>query len=509
MFRYQHSCRQRCGIKRAKSARQSVLDHDTIYAKFALEKKMSMKTVVRTASTLTKEAGDISSVFPSLSGKKAPPLPARYADLKKRLVQGKETEVVESWNRLLTSLRREVAEVKEKGNKIVPDVDFSEVANGTVPQSFFDSIRTRGVGIVRNVLPRAYALELKQKAQEYIEANKSKVRAFPPDSPAVYELYWSPSQTLARGHPNMLKTQSFLTTLWHSSDPKSEISTTYPLAYADRLRIRQPGDAKFALGPHTDGGSLERWEDPTYSKVYSKIFNGLWEQYDAYDARFRLDANMDLYNGAGACSMFRLFQGWLAMSRTGPGEGTLKVCPLLQHASAYQMLRPLFNLETNQLDLDSAEFPGSVQAAAQEYDPVSHPHLELQDTMLSIPKVEPGDYVAWHCDTIHAVDAEHKGKNDSSVMYIPACAMTRSNVNFLTKQRESASLWSPPPDFPGAGGEGEKHYQGKVDWSSNFIEPEAKRAMGFAGNGAFEIQPHMSEGEQSIVRDANRVLFGN
>lgn len=469
---------------------------------------MAMKQVSRAASTLTKEAGDISSVFPSLSGKKAPPLPSRYSDLKKQLISGKEDAVTESWHRLLASLRGEVAQVKQLGNKVVPEVQFSDIVNGSVPQSFFDSIRHRGVAIVRNVIPRAYALELKQNALDYIEANESRVKAFPPDSPAVFELYWSPSQTAARAHPNMLRTQSFLTTLWHSSDPTSEISTTYPLTYADRIRIRQPGDAKFALGPHTDGGSLERWEDSTYSKVYQKIFDGRWEQYDPYDARFRLEARMDLYNGAGACSMFRLFQGWLAMSETGPGEGTLRVCPLLRHASAYQMLRPFFNPKTNELDLDSSEFPGSVQGAAQEYNAESHPQLNLQDTMLSIPKVEPGDYVAWHCDTIHAVDAEHKGKGDSSVLYIPACAMTKANVNFLKKQRESASLFTPPPDFPGAGGDGEKDYHGKIDWSSEFIDAAGKRAMGISGHGQFKILPNMSIGEQNIIRESNQLLFG-
>lgn len=468
---------------------------------------MATKYIRRAASTVTKEAGDISSVFPSLSGKKAPRLPSRYSDLKKQRLRGKETEVQKSWHRLLSSLRAEIAEVKQYGNRVVADVEFTDVQNGAVPQSFLDSIRHRGVGIIRNVLPRAYALELKQKALEYIEANNEKVKAFPPDSPAVYELYWSPSQTLARAHPNMLQTQSFLTTLWHSSDPNSEISTTYPLSYADRLRIRQPGDAKFALGPHTDGGSLERWEDPTYSKVYQKILDGNWEQYDPYDAKYRLNANMDLYNGAGACSMFRLFQGWLAMSWTGPGEGTLKVCPLLRHATAYQILRPFFDTTSNELNLDTSDFPGSVQAAAQEYNTDTHPHLELQDTMLSIPKVEPGDYVAWHCDTIHAVDAEHKGNSDSSVMYIPACAMTKSNIAFLKRQREAASAWSPPPDFPGAGLDGEKDYVSKVDWTSDFIDSAGKRAMGF-GSQPFELLPGMSVGEQSVVRESNRVLFG-
>lgn len=99
--------------------------------------------------------------------------------------------------------------------------------------------------------------------------------------------------------------------LWHSSSPASQLSVQHPLTYADRLRIRLPGDAGFALGAHVDGGSLERWEDPEYSAVYKKIFRGEWENYDAYDARHRITATMDLYNGAGSCAMFRMWQGWV------------------------------------------------------------------------------------------------------------------------------------------------------------------------------------------------------
>jgi hypothetical protein len=305
----------------------------------------------------------------------------------------------------------------------------------------------------------------------------------------------------------MLTTQSFLSSLWHSSSPTSPLSTTYPLTYADRFRIRPPGDAAFALGPHTDGGSLERWEDPTYARVYDSILQGNWEAYDPFDARHRLGATMDLYNGAGACSMFRLFQGWLSLSSTGPGEGTLKVCPLLRHATAYLLLRPFFDLATNELRLGSSEFPNSVMGACQEYDAVSHPHLELDSTMVSVPRVEPGDYVAWHCDTIHAVDKEHRGKGDSSVLYIPCAAMTPGNLEFLGRQREAARRGSPGPDFPGAGGEGEGTFKGQVDWEAQEVGEDGRRAMGMGGK-SWEVQPGMSEGEKGVVEMGNRLLFG-
>lgn len=49
------------------------------------------------------------------------------------------------------------------------------------------------------------------------------------------------------------------------------------------------------------------------------------------------------------------------------------------------------------LDLDSSSFPGSPPGRGQEFSDATHPHLELGRTMTSIPKVEPGDYVFWHC----------------------------------------------------------------------------------------------------------------
>lgn len=386
---------------------------------------------------------------------------------------------------------------------MIPSIEYADIVSGGITRTQLSTIRHRGTAIIRNVLPRSEALALKSRAQEYISANQSRVRAFPPDSPAVYELYWSPSQVHARAHPALLRAQSFLNSLWHSSDPTSQICTEYPLTYADRLRIRQPGDAKFALGPHTDGGSLERWEDPEYASVYSSILSGNWETYDPFDGRHRLNATMDLYNGGGACSTFRLFQGWLGMSSTGPGEGTLRVLPLLKHATSYAILRPFFDPVSGKLNLDST-FPGSAQGAAQEYNAATHPHLELEETMVSIPRVEPGDYVAWHCDQIHAVDAEHRGKGDSSVLYIPACAMTKRNVEFMQKQRMTALSYSPPPDFPGAGGSGEVGFEGAVKWDE--VDEDGLRAMGLGSKG-WEVREGMSEGAKSVVELGNQLLF--
>jgi hypothetical protein len=383
-------------------------------------------------------------------------------------------------------------------------VDYADVVSGTISEATMKEIRHRGTVVIRNVIPREKALDYKQRIRDYIATNKERVKAFPADSPAVYELYWTPSQAEARAHPNMLNTQRFLQRLWHSSDPKTKLSTSNPLTYSDRLRIRDPGDSKFALGPHVDGGSLERWEDPEYSSVYTKILEGNWEQYDAWDAKHRLNANMDLYNGAGACSMLRFFQGWMSMSDTAPGEGSLHVCPMIVHSTAYTILRPFFDLNSQQPQLD-ATFPGSVPGACQEYNPVTHPQLELETTMVSVPTVEPGDFVAWHCDMLHSVDKEHRGKSDSSVLYIPATPLCDMNIDYLLKQRQAAIDYSPPWDFPGAGGPGEFGFKGAMEWS--LLNSEGQRALGL-GDKPWEITDDMSEGEKEAVQSANKACFG-
>ncbi|KAL5338999.1 hypothetical protein BJX70DRAFT_398196 [Aspergillus crustosus] len=475
----------------------------------SLSNLLSRKTV-RAASTstsaqLTKAAGDISSVFPSLRPDYKPePLPARFQELKERFFRENEDALTRSWERLLPSLEKEVSKIRAKGSDIIPSVDYANVISGKISPTDLAEIHHRGTVIIRNVLPRPLAREYKDRIESYIAANKSRVKAFPPDSPAVFELYWTPSQTEARAHPNVLNTQRFLQRLWHSSDPDTRISTRNPLSYADRLRIRQPGDGKFTLGPHVDGGSLERWEDPEYASVYSKILHGEWEDYDAWDAKHRLAAKMDLYNGAGACSMLRFFQGWLSMSKTAPGEGSLHVCPMVKHSTAYTILRPFFDPETTKPSLD-ATFPGSVPGACQEYNPVTHPHLELDTTMVSVPEVEPGDFVAWHCDSLHSVDKEHRGTGDSSVLYIPATPMCEMNVEYLLKQRNAAREYSPPWDFPGAGGEGERGFEGAVDWDQ--VSGEGQQAMGM-GRKRWELTGDMTEGERAAVEAANRACFG-
>ncbi len=105
------------------------------------------------------------------------------------------------------------------------------------------------------------------------------------------------------------------------------------------------------------------------------------------------------------CSVFRPWQGWTSLSSTGPGEGTLRVIPFLNLTMAYILLRPFFRLRPSserddiplgfehwELNLDGTEYPGS-ELTAQVLTERTHPHLRLEKSVTSVPRVEPGDQV--------------------------------------------------------------------------------------------------------------------
>lgn len=376
------------------------------------------------AASPPKREGDISDSFASLSGKEAAPLPDRFRQLKLSLSAGHEDELTASWNRLLRALKQENDMVAKTGPAIIPQVRFSHLDADLA--SLGPEIRKRGAAVVRGVIPEDEARGYKSEIEEYVRRNPH-TRGFPAHNPQVIELYWSAPQMRARTHANLLAAQAALMTrLWRvDADPAAPVSLRRPLTYADRLRIRQPGDAHFALGPHQDGGSVERWEREGYggsgagAGVYDGVFAGRWESYDPFDAAGRVGAVTNLYDGLGACSMFRMFQGWLAISRSGPEQGTLLINPLLKESTSYALLRPFFRpmkglaeLGGNKqafLDEENWRFTagqemtsylqGATPGHGQEFSEELHPHLELEKTMIHIPDVRPGDFVVWHCDS--------------------------------------------------------------------------------------------------------------
>lgn len=484
----------------------------------AIRERNSCMFLRRATTSTQKREGDISDAFVSLSGQAFKSLPIKYAELKNRLIEGRAEEVRASWERLLDHLRRDIPEIQQLGSKVIPEIDYKDVDRPS--EKFRSQLKKRGVAVVRGVLPEAEALQLKEDLRDYVRRNPH-TKAFPKDNPQVFELYWSPTQMKARASPDLLRVQKFLMSFWTSKDSNAPVSTQHPVSYADRLRIRLPGDAQFALGPHIDGGSVERWEEGGYGlgKVYDAIWDGRWEDFDSWEASCRLPVKSDLYQGVGACSMFRMFQGWLSMSDTGPGEGTLLVNPLFKAATAYYLLRPFFEpkkgvdaaghsfLDSNNWRMEetfSTLVQGATPGHGQELNHALHPHLALEQTMVHVPRVKPGDYVAWHCDTIHAVDRVHNGASDSSVLYIPACPLTEDNARFLARQRAAFRDGVPCPDF--GGGEGESGHVGRPgpDDVAMFAQNEGLQAFGLHEWDSTEAG--LTPGEREAIDRANKVL---
>lgn len=522
------------------------------------------------------------------------PLPERFARIKRKLIAGHEAAVADSFRRLLGELRAEASRVAAAGSDAVPTIDFLDIDDPARAAAFARDLRRRGVAVIRRVVPPGVAAAWGEETREYIAQSPLRPPpGYPAADPQMFDLYWSPGQVRARADSRMLAAQRFvMRAAWRSGgggggngDSEALVSTNYPVSYADRFRIRRPGDTSMGVGPHMDGGSVERWESDGYGRgggsggsvgTYGRIFEGRWEDHDPWDADARLAATSDLYNGAGACSMFRMFQGWLTLSTAAPGEGSLRVCPMLRLATAYVLLRPFFSpvrpassfpsrsrpkrkpklnpnygTDTDDFgsDSDDSDDPeyyesdtgflradnwalqarpdsvvqGAVPGRAQELSDAAHPHLRLRRTLVPVPRVEPGDYVVWHPDAVHAADPAHAGPSDATALYVPACPLTTTNALYLARQRRAFLLGQPAPDFGGGGGGGggvggaggvgvgigggvESIHLGRpgVQDINDAGGEEGLRAMGLL---AFDERGASSRVEREVVALANGILF--
>ncbi|KAF8605002.1 DUF1479-domain-containing protein [Ceratobasidium sp. AG-I] len=449
------------------------------------------------------------------------PFTPRFAALKRSLVTpGNEAKLTESWQSLLGALEVRTAEIEKAGPAIIPQVDFTSLSS-LDPEKLAEIKRT-GCVVVRGVVDQSTALGYKQSLRDYVQANPD-VRGFPAGKEQFFELYWSESQLRARSHPNVLATSAWLNTIFHAKET-SAVSLSNTLDYADRFRMRDPGVQWAFHPPHIDGGSIERWEDPVFRKSFDSIIAGDWPKYDPFDFTYRLEGNTDMYNRPNQCSVFRTWQGWLAMSSTAPGEGTIRFFPDLALLTAYIILKPFFKpVDNNPHNTDASNWVIDVDASPS-FDGVfrnvngqgkesftsirasqeSHPHLRVDQTMTSAPKVNPGDMVFWHCDLLHSVETEHRGTGDSSVMYIPAVPLTIANAKYVARQRDAFLAGKPPPDFPQFDGKGETGFARK-GLEEHIGSVEGRRAMGLEPFDT--LLPGLSVGEKEALAQAN-ALFG-
>lgn len=121
----------------------------------------------------TKPSGDISSIFPSLSGVQSAPLPPRFADVKSRLINGHEDAIRESWVRLLSDLQKETEIIRAASSAIVPELAFSDLNNLEKRANFKDQFHKRGVAVIKGVVTEKEALEWKELLKKNIQSNPS------------------------------------------------------------------------------------------------------------------------------------------------------------------------------------------------------------------------------------------------------------------------------------------------------------------------------------------------
>lgn len=328
---------------------------------------------------------------------------------------------------------------------VIPEIEYEDIQRGKVPESVRQSIRSSGCAVVRGVFPTALASEWFAEVGAYLETNRYEEReaekrgldqyfsALKAGKPQIFNVYWSRPQVLARQDPRLAETRAFLDRLWTY---EGVFNPDLQCSYADRLRRRQPGDTTLGLSPHMDAGTVERWIDPGFQRVYERVFAGDWRGYDPFDARHRLETKE--IPSPAVCSMFRTYQGWTALTRQGPNDGTLRLIPIAE-GIAYVLLRAL------QDDVDETDLCGAAPGRALGVSPEWHP--DLVAGLVSIPEVMPGDTVFWHTDICHAVGDEHSGTEYASVIYIGSAPDCPKNRAYLPRQRDAFLQGRSAPDF--------------------------------------------------------------
>ncbi len=165
--------------------------------------------------------------------------------------------------------------------------------------------------------------------------------------------------------------------------------------------------------------------------------------------------------------MFRTYQGWTALTRQGPHDGTLRLIPIAQGIS-YVLLRAL-QADVAETDLCGAQ-PGRALSMTPEW------HADLLAGLVSIPEVHPGDTVFWHTDICHAVGDEHAGREHASVIYIGSAPDCPKNRAYLPKQKEAFIAGRSAPDF--AAMDFEVDFKGRATEAD--LTPLGRMQMGFA-----------------------------
>ena len=262
---------------------------------------------------------------------------------------------IENFNKIEKFVKSEIDEIltlKKKNKSIIPEISFNQIDQENIQE--ISNIKKRGCVIIRDVFDDKMIQNLNEKLEKYIDENnyyedqkkKSNLDKYFSDlqsaKPQIYGLYWSRAQIEIRHSEQMAKVKRWLNNLWIYENSEYKVfDPNKELSYADRVRRREPGDDTLGLSPHCDAGSIERWTDSYYQKIYRDIFSDNFEKYNPFDAKYR-DRTIEFESPAVA-HVFRTFQGWTALTEQGPNDGTLQLIPIAK-AMTYVLTRALQDL---------------------------------------------------------------------------------------------------------------------------------------------------------------------
>jgi len=340
-----------------------------------------------------------------------------------------------------------IEDLKKNNQNIIPEVKFHDL-NSNLEELKLE-VKKRGCVVIRDVFDDNLITQKNKDLEQYIEENnyyedqkkKADIDKYFSDlksgKPQIFGLYWSKTQVNIRQSNELDHVKKWLNKLWvNKHNDQTIFDPNNELVYADRVRRREPGDATLGLSPHCDAGSVERWIDKGYQSVYENIFADNFKEYDPFNAAYRNETQE--IESAAVSHVFRTFQGWVALTEQGPGDGTLQLIPIAK-SMAYILTRALMD------DVDDNDLCGSKPARALSVN--STYHSLLLRGLVSIPKMNPGDTVWWHPDVVHAVEDQHLGKGYSNVVYVGSTPYCEKNLVYAKKQSKKFLEGKSPPDF--------------------------------------------------------------
>ena len=394
----------------------------------------------------------------------------------KKILRSKSKNYKENFSKIENFIEKEIVQIensKKSAKNIIPEINFKDLSDNL--SNFKNELKKRGCVIIRDVFDDTLMHQMNKDLESYIEENnyyedqkkKADIDKYFSDlqsgKPQIFGLYWSKTQVNIRQSNELDIVKKWLNKLWiNEHDGETIFDPNHELVYADRVRRREPGDKTLGLSPHCDAGSVERWVDKGYQGVYEKIFSDNFSEYDPFNAAYR-NTTQEIESPA-VSHVFRTFQGWVALTEQGPGDGTLQLIPLAK-SMAFILTRALLD------DVDENDLCGSKPARALSVN--SKYHSLLLRGLVSIPKMNAGDTVWWHPDVVHGVEDHHTGKGYSNVAYVGSTPHCKKNLAYAKKQSIKFLEGKSPPDF--APEDDEVNYKNRADISD--LTPLGKKQL--------------------------------